>query len=143
METKTKTYSELIRLPTLKERLDYLKSPNLIGEQTLAGHRYLVQAFYHSREWKNARRDVIVRDSGSELGLDGFEITGTVIVHHINPISIEDLIYKRPCLTDPENLICCSVLMHSAIHYESEIELVEAFTERRANDTCPWRKLDE
>lgn len=139
-ETRIKSYSELCELDTLKERLNYLKTNGLIGELTIGGHRQLVQAFYSSKEWKKARRDVIIRDDGCELGLKGFAIPGRVIVHHINPITIDDLIYKRPCLVDPENLVCSSQLMHSAIHYEADIDLGVEITERSKNDTCPWRR---
>lgn len=140
MDDQVKTYSELSKLGTLHERLEYLKSPNLIGEQTLGSHRYLVQAFYSSSEWKKARRSVIIRDNGNELGLDDHEIFGKVIVHHINPITVEDLIYKRPCLTDPDNLVCSSELMHSAIHYGADLQVETPSIDRKANDTCPWRK---
>lgn len=99
----------------------------------------MVQKFYGSVEWKEARRKAIVRDGGCELGLEGCEIPGTIIVHHINPITVDDLLHKRSCLTDQDNLVCSSSLMHSAIHYESDVGLAEDLKERKPNDTCPWR----
>lgn len=135
----TKCYSELIKLPTFEERFNYLKCNGKVGEPTFAAERYLNQSFYNSEDWKPIRRKIIVRDSGRDMALEGFDIFGTVIVHHINPITIEDLEEMRPCVTNPENLVCVSVLTHNAIHY-SDMSLLPALpNERKPNDTIPWR----
>lgn len=135
----TRTYSELIRLPTFQERFDYLKLNGAVAEQTFGSRRMLNQIFYATPEWKEARRKAVVRDLGNDLGLDSWPIMGRVYVHHMNPITVKDIIERSPLLLDPENLICCSDMTHKAITYGDLNLLPKAFKERTPNDTCPWR----
>lgn len=138
-----KTYSELLLLKTLEERFEYLKLGGRVGEATFGSERYLNQLLYHDSLWKTARNKAILRDSDGcdtfDLGLDGWPIKGTVFVHHINPISKDDILRRDPKLFDPENLICCSKRTHDAIHYGDRSLLPTPLTERKPNDTCPWK----
>ena len=135
---KTKSYSELIKLPTLKERFDYLKLSSKIGEPTFGYERYLNQLFYSSGEWKRFRRDVIIRDNGCDLGIDGYDVKDRIEIHHINPVSIEDIERNASCLMDMDNVICTSSKTHKAIHYGDESLLPKDPVERKPNDMCPW-----
>lgn len=136
-----KTYSELITLPTFEERFKYLKLNGTVGADTFGHNRYLNQILYSSYEWKKKiRRNIVVRDNGCDLGCEGFCIYGQIIIHHINPITIEDVIERKPKVFDPENLICVSHNTHNAIHYSDEKILIQAPNERTKNDTCPWRR---
>ena len=137
--TNIRTYSELIKLPTFEERFDYLRLDGVVGKDTFGFDRYLNQQFYRSSEWKRIRNQVIVRDNGCDLGIDDYEIHGRILIHHMNPISIEDLQYMSDLLMDPEYLICVSHRTHNAIHYGDESLIVTAPIERSQNDTCPWR----
>ena len=137
--TNIRTYSELIQLPTFEERFDYLRLDGVVGKDTFGFDRYLNQQFYRSSEWKRIRNQVIVRDNGCDLGIDGFEIHGRILIHHMNPISIEDLQHVSDLLMNPEYLICVSHRTHNAIHYGDERLIVTAPIERSQNDTCPWR----
>ena len=137
--TNIRTYSELIRLPTFEERFDYLRLDGVVGKDTFGFDRYLNQQFYRSSEWKRIRNQVIVRDNGCDLGIDEYEIYGRILIHHMNPISIEDLQYMSDLLMNPEYLICVSHRTHNAIHYGDESLIVTAPIERSQNDTCPWR----
>ena len=135
-----KTYNELIKLNTYAERFRYLKLSAKIGSETFGEDRYLNQQFYASQEWKEARRYVIIRDMGCDLGLKGYEIQGPIYVHHINPITADDIINNRPNIVDVNNLICVSMGTHNALHYGDmtwidNMEIVE----RKPFDTCPWR----
>lgn len=132
-------YSELITLPTFKDRFEYLRLNGVVGRTTFASERYLNQAFYHSDEWQSVRNRIIVRDEGRDLGLEGFEIYGRVYVHHMNPITIEDVRLMNNCVLDPENLICVSYDTHAAIHYGDLSKIVALPEERTPNDTIPWR----
>ena len=134
-----RTYSELSKLSTFKERFDYLKLNGKIGEDTFGHSRFLNQDFYSSPEWRRTRRNIIVRDNGCDMGLDGYSIQGRIYVHHINPITVDDILERRPCLFDPENLICVSSMTHEAITYGIEDMLPTDPVIRRPNDTCPWR----
>ena len=134
-----RTYSELIQLPTFEERFDYLRLDGVVGKDTFGFDRYLNQQFYRSSEWKRIRNQVIVRDNGCDLGIDEYEIHGRILIHHMNPISIEDLQYMSDLLMNPEYLICVSHRTHNAIHYGDESLIVTAPIERSQNDTCPWR----
>lgn len=138
--TMSKTYSELIKLDTFEERFDYLKLSGKVGVETFGSDRYLNQKLYASDEWKAARRDVIIRDNGCDLGVNDRMLNKYILVHHINPITKEDILNKDPKLFDPENLICVSKLTHDAIHYGSKDILITAPVERSKNDTCPWRR---
>lgn len=135
-----RTYSELIKLPTLKERFEYLKLGGVVGEDTFGFERYLNQNFYRSVVWKRIRNQVIVRDNACEMGLDDYPINGRIIIHHMNPVDSDDIIYQRDILLNPEFLICVGDYTHNAIHYGSIDLLPQDPIERRPNDTCPWRK---
>lgn len=136
-----KTYSELIILPTFEQRYEYLRLGGTIGEETFGYDRWLNQVFYKTREWKDFRRDIIVRDMGCDLGITDREIHGTILIHHINPISINDIRNRRlDVILNPENAICTSHNTHNAIHYGDDSLLVKVPIARSRNDTCPWRQ---
>jgi predicted HNH restriction endonuclease len=135
----TKRYSELIELDSFEERFEYLKLNGRVGELTFNGHRYLNQRLYRCAEWNRIRRKVIIRDNGCDLAFEGYEIHGNIIVHHINPITIDDIIEMRPCVFDLENLICTSLNTHNAVHYGDEELLPKGLITRQPNDTCLWR----
>lgn len=135
-----KKYSEVITLPTYLDRYRYLRIGGRVGEVTFGYDRYLNQVLYKSDEWKRFRNKIILRDNGCDLGCDGFDIHGRVLVHHINPITVEDVIKRHPKVFDEENVICTSLDTHNAIHYGDENLLVVAPIERRPNDTCPWKQ---
>ena len=137
--TNIRTYSELCQLSTFEERFDYLRLNGVVGKDTFGFDRYLNQQFYRSSEWKRIRNQVIVRDNGCDLGIDDYEIHGRILIHHMNPISIEDLQHMSDLLMNPEYLICVSHRTHNAIHYGDESLIVTAPIERSQNDTCPWR----
>lgn len=136
---RIKTYSELITLPTFEERFEYLQLKGTVGQETFGFDRYLNQILYNSKEWKHLRNKIIVRDNGCDLALEGFEIYGRILIHHINPITIDDVIKRREIVFDPENLICVTHNTHNAIHYGDKSLLITGPVERRANDTCPWK----
>lgn len=135
----TKTYSELIKLKTFKERYEYLRLDGLIGEETFGFDRYMNQKFYKSKEWKRIRDQVIVRDNGCDLGVEGYEIGGRILIHHMNPILLKDIQTLSEFLLNPEYLICTTLDTHNAIHYGDSNLLVIEPIERTKNDTCPWR----
>jgi len=138
--TNIKTYSELISLPTFEERFEYLRLDGRVGEDTFGFDRYLNQMFYQkSHEWKRIRDYVIVRDNGCDLGVLGYEIYGKILVHHINPLMVSDIVHSTKNLLDPEFLISTSLATHNAIHYGDISKLATAPIERSKNDTCPWR----
>jgi hypothetical protein len=134
-----KTYSELSRLLTFEERFRYLSLKGQVGEETYGFDRWINQRFYRSREWKQIRALVIERDSGCDLGILGREIPDHVIVHHINPILVQDICDATEYLLNPEFLICTSNNTHQAIHYGDESLLITLPVKRTANDTCPWK----
>ena len=134
-----KTYSELITIPTFEERFEYLKLDGQVGVETFGFNRYLNQVFYKSDEWLSIRDDIITRDNGCDLGMEGYEIYGRILIHHINPITKDDIIQRSRILLDPENLITTVKRTHDAIHYGDSNLLMRAPIERRKNDTCPWR----
>lgn len=135
-----KSYSELIKLPTFEERFDYLKLDGAVGEETFGSSRWLNQRLYKDPEWRQARDNIIVRDGCCDLAISDRDIEGIVQVHHINPITKEDILERKPCLFDPENLICTSDRTHKAIHYGDKSLLVLVPPERNKNDTCPWKR---
>lgn len=135
-----RTYSELVRLPTFEERFRYLKLDGLVGKDTFGFDRYLNQEFYRSKEWKEVRDFVIVRDNGCDLGMDGYEIAGRIYIHHMNPITVNDIVHSSDFLLNPDYLVCVSHNTHNAVHYGGEDILVTAPVERRKNDTCPWKR---
>lgn len=135
-----RTYSELSRLQTFRERFEYLRLDGIVGAETFGFDRYLNQVFYNSDEWKAVRKTVIIRDNGCDLGMDGYDIHGKIIVHHMNPFSIDDILHRKEELLDPEFLISTVLNTHNAIHYGDESLLPSAPIVRTRNDTCPWRK---
>ena len=134
-----KCYSELMTLPTFIERYRYLKLGGSVGKETFGYDRYLNQALYRSPEWKRFRRDIIIRDNGCDLGCEGYEIVGKILIHHIEPITIEDVIKRNPRIFDPENTISTQLMTHNAIHYGDESLLITEPVVRKPNDTCPWK----
>ena len=137
--TMYRCYSELILLPTFKERYDYLRLGGTVGKETFGYDRYLNQILYTSVEWRNFRRQIIIRDNGCDLGCDGFELFSRILVHHINPITAEDVLNRSPIVFDPENVITTSHNTHQAIHYSDETLLPLLPVERSRYDTCPWK----
>lgn len=136
-----KTYKELSRLKTIEERFEYLKMGARVGEETFGFDRYLNQIFYNSPEWRKTRRGVIIRDEGCDLGVKGYEIPRIIIVHHINPITEQDILDRNPIVFDPENLICASERTHKGIHFGDKNLLPQEYVERREGDTCPWKRV--
>ena len=135
-----KSYNELIQIPTFEERFKYLQIFGLVGRETFGYDRYLNQMLYTSKVWRKLRNDIIIRDDANDLGLDGFKIGGKIYIHHINPISKDDILNGNPMVYDPNNLVCSSEDTHKAIHYGSLDSLVTTLIERKPGDTCPWRK---
>lgn len=135
-----KCYSELIKLPTFLERYRYLKLNGTVGEDTFGFRRWLNQTLYTSQEWKEFRREINRRDGGNDLGVSGFSVYGSVIIHHIVPITYEDILNRRACVFAPENVILTQLRTHNAIHYGDESLLDIAPVNRYPNDTCPWRR---
>lgn len=134
-----KAYSELILLPTFAERFQYLKLKGAVGKETFGKSRYLNQLLYRSPEWKKARRDVIIRDGGCDLGVSDCPIDGRVYIHHMNPITEDDILNRNPKIFDPNNLISVSFRTHQAIHYGSDEMMKELeFIERTPGDTKLW-----
>lgn len=140
MSMKNKSYSELIRLPTYLERFRYLQINGAVGAETFGYDRYLNQILYRTVEWKRFRRDIILRDNGCDLACDDYEIFGRILVHHINPITVDDVLNRDPKIFDPNNVITTTLDTHNAIHYGDERLLVMDPIVRTKNDTCPWRK---
>ena len=134
-----RTYSELIKLPTFEERFEYLKLGGAVGQETFGFDRYLNQMLYKTPEWISARNYVISRDNGCDLGVEGHDIYGKIMVHHMNPITVNDILNRLDYVLNPEFLISSSMLTHNAIHYGDEELLPQAPIERTKNDTCPWR----
>ena len=139
MSMMNKSYLEMIQLPTFEERYEYLKLGGLVGEETFGYDRYLNQVLYRSPEWKRFRRDIILRDNGCDLACDGYDIIGKILIHHINPITIDDITNRNVCLFDPNNVISTSLNTHNAIHYGDAEILMTGPIERTKNDTCPWK----
>lgn len=137
---KIRTYSELIKLPTFKERFRYLKLNGKVAEETFGFDRYLNQQFYKSSEWLELRDYIIIRDCGCDLGIEDREIYKRIIIHHMNPITKYDIINRTDVLLNPEYLICTTKRTHDAIHYGDESILYDLPIERTKNDTCPWRR---
>jgi hypothetical protein len=134
-----KSYSELILLPTFLERYRYLKLGGIVGESSFGFDRYLNQVLYKSREWKSVRDRIVIRDNGSDLGISEYPIGKIIVVHHMNPITMDDIIEANPVIFDKEYLICVSLNTHNAIHFGDENLLPKLLVERRPGDTCPWK----
>ena len=135
-----RTYTELLTLPTIKERYEYLKLGGAVGAVTFGGDRTFNQHFYASRMWKDVRRQIIIRDHGCDLGVEGYDVNDRITIHHMNPVTMDDIRNEDwEYLTNPEYLISCSYLTHQAIHYGDNTLLPKTPIERKPNDTCPWR----
>ena len=135
-----RTYSELITIPTFEERFEYLKLDGTIGEETFGYDRYFNQKLYHSKEWQSVRRQVIIRDNGCDLAIPDREIFDCILVHHMNPITLDDIETHNPDIFNPEYLITTFRMTHNAIHYGDESLLISSEPIiRTPNDTCPWR----
>lgn len=136
-----KTYSEMLMFYTFDERFDYLKLTGRVGFDTFGCNRYMNQMFYKSKEWERIRSYVIVRDNACDLGIPDRPIAGTVYIHHIEPITVEDIKLGNPKILDPNNLVCVSFETHNALHYGSH-DYVDKYkiVNRSSNDTCPWKK---
>lgn len=133
-----KTYSDLRRLYTFEERYRYLRLSGVVGQSTFGYDRYLNQMLYRSRMWLRSRDIVIIRDNGCDLGIEGRQIYDRIIIHHMNPITLEDIEEGREEVYDPELLVCTTNMTHNAIHYGDESLLAVLPNERRRNDTSPW-----
>lgn len=134
-----RTYRELKKLRTFEERYQYLQVRSVVGQDTFGYDRYLNQLFYTTRRWRKTRDGIIIRDNGCDLGIEGYEIYGKIVIHHLNPITIDDIELDRDVLYDPEFLISTTHNTHLAIHYGDERILIKPPVERRRNDTCPWK----
>ena len=134
-----RTYNELMLLPTFEERFEYLKLSGRVGEETFGFDRWLNQKFYRSAEWKHLRDQVIIRDNGCDLGVEGREIYGKILIHHMNPISKKDILERTDLLLNPMYLISVTKQTHDAIHYSDNSILMKDPIVRSRNDTCPWR----
>lgn len=134
-----RTYSELITLPTFEERYEYLRLGGLVGEETFGFDRYINQKFYKSQEWLRVRNYVITRDNGCDLAMPGRDIRGKILIHHMNPITVDDILNRSDFLLNPEYLISTIKNTHDAIHYGDSELLYKDPIVRSKNDTCPWR----
>ena len=134
-----RTYSELILLPTFEERFKYLQLNGRVGDDTFGFDRYINQNFYRSAEWKRIRDLVIMRDNGCDLALEGYEIYGRILIHHMNPITVKDVELSTEYLMNPEYLICVTHNTHNAVHYGDEKLINKGPVVRIKNDTCPWK----
>lgn len=135
-----KTYSELIQIPSFEERFEYLKLDGSVGEDTFGFDRWMNQIFYRSPEWKRIRDEVIIRDNGCDLAMPGHEIYGRILIHHMNPISVDDIERRTDLLLNPEYLISTLHRTHNAIHYGDKSLLPQGLIVRTPNDTCPWKR---
>lgn len=135
-----KCYTELSKLTTFNERFNYLKLDGIVGEETFGYDRILNQLLYKSKKRRKARDEVLIRDNGGDLGLEDYPINGRAIIHHMNPITVEDVLNDKPEIFDPEYLITVSNSTHNAIHFSNENNLQKDPIERTQNDTCLWRK---
>lgn len=133
-----RSYRELSRLETFEERLEYLRLPGRVGEETFGFDRWINQQFYHSIEWDQARQYVLVRDNGCDLGVPGFDIPLSPLVHHINPIAMDDIVHADDTLLDPNNLITTSHKTHNAIHYGAKVLGLPTLPDRKPGDTKLW-----
>ena len=139
MRDGIKSYSELITLPTFEERFEYLRLNGTVGSETFGHDRYLNQTLYRSPEWKRFRHKIIIRDNGCDLACEGYEIYEKILIHHINPITVKNILERNPMVFDPENVVCTILNTHNAIHYGDDSLIIKAPIQRNKNDTCPWR----
>lgn len=135
-----RSYRELLTLPSFKERFEYCDLSALVGEETFGSSRWLNQMLYSSDEWKAFRRFIIARDHGCEFALDGFDILKYGTIHHLNPITKNDILNRRPCIFDSDNVVLVGSDTHKFLHYgyQKKAPQKEPIV-RRPNDTCPWR----
>lgn len=140
MKTYIKSYFEMLSFSTYEERLKYLQLNSNVGEDTFGFDRYLNQQLYKSKEWRDFRQKIILRDNGCDLGIQGHEIPCKVLIHHINPLTKDDILKRDPSIFDPNNVISVTLETHNAIHYGMYIPRSSIVLERSPNDTCPWRK---
>lgn len=138
--SKLRTYSEMIQLPTFEERFEYLKLGGKVGADTFGFDRWQNQAFYRSVEWLRVRDKVILRDNGCDLAIPDREIGRRIVIHHMNPITVEDIRLAADILLNPEFLICVSHETHNAIHYGNADLLAKDYVPRSPNDTCLWKR---
>lgn len=134
-----RTYRELKRLKSFIERYHYLRLSGVVGESTFGFDRYINQLFYNSKRWRRTRDDIIIRDDGCDLGIEGFDLNHRIIIHHMNQITEKDIELDREYIYDPNLLICTSSNTHAAIHFGDESLLPKLPIVRTKNDTCPWR----
>jgi len=139
MNSLLRRYTELKRLKTFKDRYEYLRLGGVVGDSTFGFDRYLNQLLYSSDRWRKLRNEIIIRDNGCDLGVEGYDLRSKIIIHHMNPLTIEDVRKVSDDIFNPEFLICVSHKTHNAIHYGDESLLPQLPLERRPNDTCPWK----
>lgn len=150
MLTSIRTYSELITLPTFEERFEYLRLDGQVGKETFGYDRYLNQMLYNSQDWRRFRNKIIIRDNACDLAHEEHEIPSwrdkdgrlrgpKILIHHINPVTMDDIVERRPMVFDPDNVITTIMSTHNAIHFGDASLLPKAPVERSRNDTCPWR----
>ena len=139
--SRDRCYAELMKIEDYAERFEYVKLGGIIGEETFGNKRWLNQMLYSSDEWKQARREVILRDEGFDLGHRDYPISSSVYVHHMNPITVEDILSRSPYVFDPKFLISVSLNTHNALHY-GDVNNLNIYIPRERNDTCPWKKVN-
>lgn len=132
-----KTYSELVKIDSFTDRIRYLQTKNAVGMYTYGGLRSINQTFYHSSDWRKIRNQIILRDRGNDLAFEDRPINGRIYIHHIEPITVDDIVNRTERLVDPNNLVCVSFNTHQMIHFVEDIP--EPYRERTKNDTIPWR----
>lgn len=136
----TRSYSELTKITSFEDRFNYLKLGGVIGSRTFGGNRYLNQKLYSSYEWRRFRDEIILRDHGCDLGVPGYELSSRIYIHHINPLTEDDLKHSSEFIFDPDNVVVTSFATHEAIHYGNKNLLIPATViSRKPNDTCPWK----
>lgn len=141
MIAHSKSYSELITINNFRDRIIYLMLHGSVANETFGHERYLNQLLYKCPEWRSVRNKIIIRDNGCDLAFDGLDIYSGALVHHINPITVEDILQRNPIVFDPENLITTKLDTHNLIHYGSENDIINyTLTDRSPNDTCLWRR---
>lgn len=142
VRTKNKSYRELSQFRTFEERFEYLKLNGRVSEETFGSHRWINQMLYTSKQWRRTRRDIIIRDRACDLGILDYPLDDHITIHHINPITLEDIESGSSLVFDEDNLICMSDKTHKAIHYGLGSDFIKSreFVERYSGDTCPWRK---
>ncbi len=133
-----KTYNEMMQYTSFEERYKYLRLYGFIGEDTFGFNRYINQSFYSSQDWKSVRSKVIIRDNGCDLGCSERPIYGPIQIHHITPVTLEQLENEDPLLFDLNNLVCTSIITHRAIHYGDEDSLIKDYVPRTPGDTKLW-----